>query len=100
MIDLDFTFTGELWAWESTTTWYFISLPKEMSEDIKAFTRHMTRGFRSVRVGVTIGESEWNTSIFPSKEQGVYLLPVKAAIRKAEKLGVGVSADVKLSVMI
>lgn len=48
----------------------------------------MARGFGSLKVTATIGDSSWQTSVFPSRETG-WMLPVKAAIRKAEGLGEG-----------
>lgn len=38
---------------------------------------------------VTVGETVWETSIFPDKETGSYILPLKFAIRKKE----GIKAD-------
>jgi hypothetical protein len=49
-----------------------------------------------VRVEVRIGTSVWKTSIFPSKTSKAYVLPVKAAVRMAEKLVVGRTAKVEL----
>lgn len=48
----------------------------------------MARGFGSLKVTATIGDSSWQTSVFPSRETG-WMLPVKAAIRKAEGLSEG-----------
>ena len=45
-------------------------------------------GFGSVRVAVTIGSTTWKTSLFPSKE-GAYLLPIKAEVRKKERIAAG-----------
>jgi hypothetical protein len=47
------------------------------------------RGFGSARVTATIGETVWQTSLFPHKESGGWFLPVKAAVRKAEGLDEG-----------
>jgi len=100
MIDLEFTFSGTMWRWQSetATAWHFITLPTELSEDIKAFTKHLARGFRSVKVEVTIGETIWRTSLFPSKEQGAYLLPIKKSVRDAEGLLVDKTAEVHLRI--
>ncbi len=98
MIDLDFEFTAALWEWKGS--WVFVTLPVEMSADIKHFTRHTARGFRSVRVNVTLGETKWSTSLFPDKESGAYFLPIKKAIRKAETLDIGDSINVAISVAI
>ena len=48
----------------------------------------MARGFGSLKVTATIGETSWRTSVFPSRETG-WMLPVKAAVRKAEALSEG-----------
>ncbi len=45
----------------------------------------------------TIGESRWQTSIFPDTKRNAYLLPIKADIRKAEGLAVGEAVDVSVS---
>ena len=51
-----------------------------------------------MKVHVTIGATVWDTSIFPDKGSGGWLLPVKAAVRKAEGLVAG--DQVQLSVTL
>ena len=46
------------------------------------------RGFGSVKVTARIGESEWQTSLFPQKTGG-WFLPVKKPVRLAEQLDFG-----------
>ncbi|MFM5885412.1 MAG: DUF1905 domain-containing protein [Novosphingobium sp.] len=55
------------------------------------------RGFGSLKVKARIGESSFATSVFPSKDLG-WLLPVKAAVRKAEGIGEGDMVAVVLEV--
>ena len=99
MIDLEFSFTGEVWLMHSEKTcWHLVTLPIEMSEDIKAFTKHLARGFRSIKVEARIGETIWKTSIFPSKEQGAYILPIKKSVRVAEDIGAESSISVDLRI--
>jgi hypothetical protein len=98
MIDLDFEFEAPMWEWTGKGSWHFITLPQEISADIKAFTKHLARGFRTVRVSVRIGETTWQTSLFPSNEHKAYLLPVKAAVRTSENLSLGPMIAVSLSV--
>lgn len=100
MIDLDFEFTAPLWEYSGKGSWHFVTLPQDISADIKTFTRHLTKGFRTVRVSVSVGDSQWKTSIFPDSKLGAYVLPIKAAIRKAEGLKHGDSVSVKLAVGI
>ena len=46
------------------------------------------RGFGSVKVAVQIGNSRWQTSLFPQKSGG-WFLPVKKPVRLAEGLDFG-----------
>jgi len=100
MIDLEYSFSGKVWKWQSetATAWFFVTLPVETSEDIKAFTKHLARGFRSVKVEVRVGETVWKTSLFPSKEKGAYLLPLKKAVRLAENINVDSRIEVHLRI--
>jgi hypothetical protein len=69
--------------------WHFLSVDKQSSTAIKAaHAPQARRGWGSIRINVKLGKSEWATSIFPEKG-GVYLLPLKAAVRKKE----GIFAD-------
>jgi hypothetical protein len=55
------------------------------------------RGFGSARVTVTIGETNWQTSVFPHKASGGWFLPVKAAVRKAEGLVEGDMTSISIA---
>lgn len=50
-----------------------------------------------MRVEVTVAPTTWATSIFPSKETGSYLLPVKKAVRQAADLEAGDDVTVTLT---
>ncbi len=68
------------------TGWHFVSVPKKQSEDIKEIFGTPKRGWGSIPVIVTIGKTEWKTSIFPDKQSGGYLLPLKSEVRKKEQI--------------
>ena len=103
MIDLSFTFTDKCWLWQGKGAWHFITLPKDKSEEIKFFSENMhgkRRGWGSVRVLVTVGNTSWETSIFPDSKRGTYLLPMKADVRKKEKITAGDKVTVKLKINV
>jgi len=104
VLDLSFSFTGKCWLWqEGKGAWYFITLPEDKSEEIKFFNENMhekRRGWGAVRVQVTIGATAWETSIFPASKLSAYILPVKADVRKKEKITVGDSVKVKIKINI
>lgn len=98
--------TAALWIWtspEAPASWHFLTIDGEAAEAIRAtaLMRRLEggqrRGWGSIRVSATIGETSWQTSMFPSKESGGYLLPVKAAVRKAEGLTAGDEIAVRLA---
>lgn len=93
-----YTFTSELWLWQSNggTAWTFITLPQDVSDEIED-TVPVKGGFGSVKVDVTIGTTEWSTSLFPSNEQESYILPVKKPVRVKENLDHGDQVDVTVS---
>jgi hypothetical protein len=93
----DWQFTGPMWVWRgqskdgtpTKTAWHFVTIDGEVAESIRAAAPGRTAAWGSVYVSVKIGGTEWRTSLFPSRNVGGYLLPVKASVRKAEQLGEG-----------
>ncbi len=49
-----------------------------------------------IPVEARIGRTSWRTSLFPKDER--YLVPVKAAVRRAEGLELGDEVSVRLAV--
>lgn len=96
-----------LWQWttpEAPASWYFLTLGGELGESLRAMAlmRRLESGAKhgwgSVKVTATIGDTTWATSMFPHKESGGYILPVKAAVRKAE--GIVPGDEVELTVAL
>lgn len=96
---MSFTFSAPLWAWEAQDSWYFVTVPTEVSDEIGVRFGTRAAGFGSIRVEVTVGQTTWRTSVFPDKKRGAYVLPVKKAVRKAEGLDDGTTAKVNLRVV-
>jgi hypothetical protein len=90
---------AELWPYHGKAAWHFITLPKKQAADIKEHFGAKARGWRSLRVAVTIGSTRWLTSIFPDSSSGSYLLPVKASVRKKEKLPDGKTVSFSLEIL-
>ena len=82
---MKFGFKERVWIWPGgTAAWHFVNVPKDISEKIKKKYGANARGWGSLRVSAKLGKSTWQTSIFPDKRSGTYLLPMKASIRKTE----------------
>lgn len=98
--------TGPLWVWRgaakdgtpSSMAWTFLTIAGDVADAIRAASAGRTAAWGSVYVDAVIGTTTWRTSLFPSKSAGGYLLPVKAAVRRSEKLAEGDEVTVTLSV--
>jgi Domain of unknown function (DUF1905) len=98
--DLNFKFSAALWLYPGKAAWHFVTVPESISEEIKFFTSTNKTAWGSVRVSVQIGQSQWSTSLFPDKKSGCYFLPIKAVIRKKEKISTGDTLDIQLNVLV
>ena len=91
------THTAALWRWTSASApaaWFFVTIDGAAGEALAATAlmrrlEGMSRGFGAIKVTAQIGDTRWTTSVFPAKDVGGYMLPVKAAVRKAEGIGEG-----------
>ncbi|HVF03859.1 MAG TPA: DUF1905 domain-containing protein [Frankiaceae bacterium] len=90
-------FEAELWQHEGEGGWCFVTLPAAAAEEVREQAPPPT-GFGAVRVAVVVGESRWQTSLFPDKKRGSYLLPVKQQVRRANDLLPGDRVRVSLTV--
>lgn len=96
-----YLFDAELWLWSARSdTWTFVSLPLDVSEEIRELAGETPRGFGSVPVTVTIGATTWQTSIFPEPRPKGYVLPVKKAVRRAEGVEAGDPVTVKVELRL
>ena len=94
------TVTSLLWIWkgEQAGRWYFITVPEDQSNEIRAHAFGNPRGFGSVKVEASIGEVIWRTSVFPLNSGG-YLLPVKAEVRRKADIDAGDEVAVALELL-
>ena len=89
--------TATLWRWSGEGgSWHFLTIDGQVSAEIRFAALGRTGGFGSIKVEARIGRTSWSTSIFPQKDSGGFILPVKAAVRKAEAIGEGDEVTVEL----
>jgi len=89
-------FSGEILYWKGPAPWYFITVPEDECSDLQATSAFVSYGWGMIPVTAQIGATEWTTSLFP--KDGRYLVPVKASVRKAERLGEGETVVVLLTI--
>ena len=93
-----YVFSAELWQYDGPSAWYFVSLPSDIADDIRAEFGAQAAGFGSIKVEAAVRSTQWTTSLFPDKTRGTYLLPVKKSVRVAENLEAGDVATVSLRI--
>ena len=92
---MDFEFSGPIIEWRGPAPFYFLRVPEDESEDIK-FAAKGVEYWGQVPVIVRIGETEFTTALFP--KDGIYLVPLKDVVRKAEGIAVDQVVEIALTV--
>lgn len=93
---MNFEFTGPIWFWKGPAPWYFVTVPPEECQAIKAISGTVTYGWGMIPATVRIGNSVWQTALWPKDER--YIVPIKATIRKTESLVEGDEVMVRLEI--
>lgn len=93
---MEFDFDGKIWFWRGPAPWYFVTVPEAQCRAIKAISNSVTYGWGMIPVTVWLGKSRWTTSLWPKDES--YIVPIKANIRRAEKVEEGDTVTIRLEV--
>ena len=89
-------FYGKIIFWKGPAPWFFVTVPAKQSRELKAISGLVTYGWGVIPVYVRVGKTEFQTSLFPKDDH--YLVPIKASVRKAEKLEEGDTVTIQLDV--
>ncbi len=92
--EIKYEFSAKTWL----NTWLFVSLPKAMASEIRENLQWQEEGWGRMKARAKIGESEWETAIWFDTKHDTYILPLKAEIKKKEKIGV--EQDVNVAIWI
>jgi hypothetical protein len=90
------TFSGPIWFWKGPAPWYFVTVPTQPSSDLRVIASGVTYGWGVIPVTARIGATAWETSLFP--KDGCYIVPIKASVRKAERLAEGDTVAIRLDI--
>jgi hypothetical protein len=95
-----FKVKANVWRYDGPAAWYFVTLPQKESDAIKKYFSVLKRAWGSLPVKVKAGNTEWETSIFPDRKAGAYLLPIKSEIRKCINVSDGDMLELVLTVRL
>lgn len=89
-------FDGVIFEWRGPAPFLFVAVPDAQIGAIRYAGLSQSYGWGVVPVVARIGATRFATSLFP--RDGGYLLPVKVAVQRAERVGIGDRVDVLLKV--
>jgi uncharacterized protein DUF1905 len=95
---VDLVFAGRVIEWRGPSPFYFVPVPDDESAAIREVAAIATYGWGVIPVEVRVGEVAFTTSLFP--KDGGYLLPLKDAVRKPQRLTAGDAVTVEMTVRI
>ena len=95
---MDLSFSGRVIEWRGPAPFYFVPVPDEESEDVRALATVASYGWGVIPVAARIGDTDFQTSLFP--KDGRYLLPLKDAVRKPAGIGEGDDVQVSMAVRL
>ncbi|MEV7386675.1 MULTISPECIES: DUF1905 domain-containing protein [unclassified Streptomyces] len=96
---MQFVFGGRVIEWRGPAPYYFVPVPEEESEEVRAVAAMASYGWGVIPVEARVGDGVvFETSLFP--KDGGYLLPLKSAVRKPQGVAVGDEVRVEMSVRL
>lgn len=91
-----YEFQAQMWRDLIPGGWHFISLPKQISAEIRNNLKWQEQGWGRMKIVACMKDCEWNTAIWFDTNSNTYLLPVKLEIRKKTKTVVHEIIHVKI----
>lgn len=96
VLHVELTFAGEVIEWRGPAPYLFVRVPEAESDVIHDIAAIATYGWGCIPVRARIGKTDYKTSLFP--KEGGYMVPVKVAVRTAERLQLGDEVTVQLRI--
>ena len=93
---IKYSFTAKLWQHKAPGGWYFVSLPVDLSKEIRQNLQWQEEGWGRMKAVAQTGAIKWESAIWFDSKRETYLLPVKAEIRHKANLITDQSIDMIL----
>jgi hypothetical protein len=92
---LTIEFEATIIHWRGPSPFFYAPIPREHAEAIRAAAKRVSYGWGVIPVEATINGVRFTTSLFP--KDGIYLLPLKAAVRKQLNVTVDDAIEVEMT---
>jgi hypothetical protein len=93
---VDLAFTGRVVEWRGPAPFYFVRIPDAAAAEIHEVRAMATYGWGVIPVEARVGTVTFTTSLFP--KDGGYLLPLKDAVRRPQRIDAGDEVAVAMTV--
>jgi len=93
---IKYSFSTKMWKHAPTGGWYFVSLPKAISKEIRENLKWQEEGWGRMKAIAQYEEHTWETAIWFDTKADTYLLPIKAEIRKKSNLEINTSIQMNI----
>ncbi|PRX54779.1 DUF1905 domain-containing protein [Flagellimonas meridianipacifica] len=90
---IKYQFETKMWRHNTTGGWYFVSLPKDISKEIRKTLQWQEEGWGRMKAIAKINNVQWDTAIWFDTKMDAYILPIKSEIRKRTKLEIDQEFD-------
>ena len=96
--NVSYEFSGDIWYWRGPSPFHFLTVPEAQTTELKSILHLITYGWGMIPVMATIGRTRFKTSMF--HKDGLYVLPVKDSVRKAEGIEEGSHVTARIEVNV
>ena len=93
---MEWEFDAEVFQWRGPAPYFFVETPDDVDAFLHDHAVELTYGWGVIPPRVRIGDTEVGTSLIP--RDGVYLVPLKVALRRPRDIDDGDIVHVRLSV--
>jgi predicted nucleic acid-binding protein len=93
---VEWEFEAEVFQWRGPAPYFFVATPAHVDDFLHAHHGELTYGWGVIPAQVRIGDTEVTTSLIP--KDGLYLVPLKVALRRPEGIDDGDRVRVGLHV--
>lgn len=87
---------GAVWRYPGKGGWHFVTVPPDLVDELAVRYADAHRPFGSMRVRASFRSSAWSTSLFKDTKSASFLLPVRADVRRRERIEDGGIATIRI----
>jgi hypothetical protein len=95
---MQFRFTAIVFEWRGPAPYHFVALPERDAQEIADLAASVTYGWGMIPVRAWTGGTEFTTSLW--RRDGTYVLPLKDAVRRSERIEVGDTIAVAMELRV